>query len=402
VPVAQFDFERSRTYWRHAPSGSGKADSTSLLELDDRRLCDAWNAGFRERFLNYPEEEQFLRVFAAETRGRKMLSVGSGLGFHELYYASSGASVACADIVDSNLSVIERVARAKHLHGLTTCDVSSGSFERCAGPFDIVFIYGCLMHMPADAQRELLSVARRSLVDGGSIVLMVYDWEFVHRTCGWTSVEQFDPATFARHSDPVVGDEACPWADWYDDAKLVGLAPGMSISRKQTWNDGQYAWYELGEGRRASTRFFPASALSEGTDVATVPLRRFAAADAELERSWRSLGVETNGAGFGYAAFAPADAGTGRANAVAVSLDLIVGGCSVGVLDDDRGAFVANAIVTTPGRHQLLLLTEEWPRVGRIVFSNHQPNPERRSCFAIRRVTMLHRPIAVPPAGPGH
>ena len=69
-----------------------------------------------------------------------------------------------------------------------------------------MFIYGCLMHMPTDAQRELLSVARRSLVDGGSIVLMVYDWEFVRRTCGWTSVEQFDPMTVARHSDPIVGE----------------------------------------------------------------------------------------------------------------------------------------------------------------------------------------------------
>jgi SAM-dependent methyltransferase len=404
MTAAQFDFERSRAYWRHAPSGSGKADSTFLLALDERRLCDAWDAGFRQRFLNYPEEEQFLRVFAGEVRGRRVLSIGSGLGFHELYYASAGAAVTCADIVDSNLSVIEQVARAKNVRSVTTAGVSSGSFERCVGQFDVVFIYGCLMHMPTDEQRRLMSVARRSLVGGGSIVLMVYGWEFVRRTCGWTSIDQFDPTTFARHSDPVVAGEACPWADWYDDAKLLELAAGMRVSRKQMWNDRQYVWYELAEGvaGSATSKFFRESALSEGVKVASVPLRGFTAGDAELKRSWRSLGVETNSGGFAYAASAPAEAGAGRANAVAVSLELLEGGCSVGVLDDWRNAFIANATITTPGRHQSLLLAPDWPREGRIVFSNHQSDLEGRSRFAIQRVTLLNRPIAAPPIEAAH
>jgi SAM-dependent methyltransferase len=403
-PMQTFDLDRSRSYWRHAPSGSGKADSTGLAALDDARLAAEWDRGFRERFLNYPEEEQFLRTFSESVKGQRVLSVGSGLGFHEIYYAAAGAAVTCADIVESNLSVIDRISRIKNLGPVRTCDVSASSIGNCGRGFDVVFIYGCLMHMPPDRQRALMDAARAALAAGGRLVLMVYSWEFVERLCGWTSPEQFDPALFARRSDPVVGVEACPWADWYDDGKLLALAPGMRVSRKQAWNDRQYVWYELSERAAGEVEpFFPAAALLAGRLIGNVPLRRFTAAEAQLRRSWfGGLEVTTTGRGAGYAAFAPAPDRTSQANAVSIAIDVHEGACSAGLLDDGRGVFAANAVAAARGRHQSLLLVPDWPDRCRIVFSNHQQDADGPSRFSVRRVALIRRPIAEPPNARTH
>jgi SAM-dependent methyltransferase len=395
---AQFDLERSRSYWRHPPTGQGKADTSVLAALDDRRLCDTWDDGFRGRFLNYPEEEQFLRTFSRELRGKRLLSVGSGLGFHELYYAAAGADVTCADIVESNVGVIERVARLKGVQSVAARYVATGDVGDLGADFDVVFLYGCLMHMPHAQQRALMTSARRALSPHGRIVLMVYSWEFARRLCGWTSQSQFDPVLFGRRSDPVVDSDACPWADWYDDAKLVDLAPGMGVARKQTWNDEQYLWYELSQdASRAPDPFFRPSDLAAGKRLARVPLRRFEAADAILNRSWRGIIVETGASGSNYAASAAAGDSSDRANAVVASLDVTSGACSVGVLDEDENRFVATAVVASPGPHDVLLLIPRWPGRARIVFSNHQPASPQPSRFVIRRVRVLQRSIAEPP-----
>jgi SAM-dependent methyltransferase len=393
-----FDIERSRDYWRHVPSGVGKADSSVLATFDDRRICDTWDEGFRSRLLNYPEEEQFMRAFASQLRGRRMLSVGSGLGFHELFYAAAGVDVTCVDIVESNVSVIDRVARLKSLHSVVARWTPAGDIAGAGRDFDVVFLYGCLMHMPEAAQRELMAAARRALSPGGRLVLMVYGWEFARRLCGWTSPSEFEPEVFARRSDPVVGSEACPWADWYDDPKLLALVPGMGVAKKQTWNDGQYLWYELADSARAAPApFFSQSDLADGPEVARVPLRRFAAGDATLSRSWRGLNVQTGANGSGYAAFAAIDDPADLGNALVASLDLKDGACAVGLLDDDREVFIASRVIASPGRKEVLLLVPRWPRRSRIVFSNHQPESQRPSRFVIRGAKILRRPIAQPP-----
>lgn len=395
---ADFDFDRSRSYWRHVPSGAGKQDTSSLSGSDAASAAQAWDVGFRERFLNYPEEEQFLRTMAAELAGKRFLSIGSGFGFHELYYAAAGARVTCADIVESNIETITRVARQKRLDVAAHC-IPDGDIDRVPGEFDVVFLYGSLMTMPAGPQRALLDKATRRVSPRGTIVLMLYSWEFVRRTCGWTSPSEFEPMRFARFSDPTVGDEDCPWSDWHDDAKLLSLAPpGMSILRRQTWNDEQYLWYELGREPSSTTaRFFPPSALIEGERVARVKLRRFEAGDAALSRKWGGIAVHTSVNETHYAAIASVEDVGSAANAVALSIDLAEGACSIGVLDDDRNAFVANAVVAAPGRRDVVLLVPDWPKRARIVLSNHRPGAAASTSLVIRSATVLKRTIAAPP-----
>jgi hypothetical protein len=132
VAKQSFDLEASRRYWRNAPSGAGKHDTSSLIAMSDDQLLTIWLDGFRKRFAVYPEEDQFLAAMSREFAGKRMLSIGSGLGFHEMVYASHGARITCCDIAPSNLAIIKRVAG---LRGVTPIDtfVLDGSDRALSG-----------------------------------------------------------------------------------------------------------------------------------------------------------------------------------------------------------------------------------------------------------------------------
>jgi len=397
-PEPRFDAARARRYWRHAPSGAGKHDTGALVA--SHGLHDVWDVAFRSRLLNYPEEEQFLRTFAERAPGLRMVSIGSGLGFHELFYASAGARVTCCDIVETNLAAIATVAGRKGLHIDTVHNDDVGA-QPLPGNVNLVFIYGCLMHMPVPSQREVIQRAREALVEGGSVVLMVYAWEFARRTCGWTDPSQFDPLTFARASDPTVGDEACPWSDWHDDAKILDLAGGGArILRRQTWNDGQFLWYELdwNPGSATPCRFFESDALEAGSLLLQLGPRDFSPSAADVSHGWRRLTVRMPASRSDYALVSRTIAAPAGANAVTIDVAVTTGALSAGILDVDAQRFVAVAIRASVGRQPVLLLADPLPARFQVVLSNHQPASPARGEFVFRRANILERPLAAVPA----
>jgi len=105
-----FSIERAQSYWRFVPSGEGKHNSVELAQLPDGELERLWDRAFASRFLRYPEEDSFMQVVAESFKGQQILSIGSGMGFHEIHYQKHGARVTCCDIVPSNLEVIRRPA----------------------------------------------------------------------------------------------------------------------------------------------------------------------------------------------------------------------------------------------------------------------------------------------------
>jgi len=397
-PEPRFDAARARRYWRHAPSGAGKHDTGALV--DSHGLHDVWDVAFRSRLLNYPEEEQFLRTFAERAPGLRMVSIGSGLGFHELFYASAGAGVTCCDIVETNLAAIAKVAERKGLH-VETVHADDVAAQPLPGHVDLVFIYGCLMHMPVPAQRDLMRRAREALVESGSVVLMVYAWEFARRTCGWTDPSQFDPLTFARASDPTVGDEACPWSDWHDDAKILDLAGrGARILHRQPWNDGQFLWYELDWNPGAATPrpFFEPRALEDGTARLQLGPRDFSPSAAEVSHGWRRLTVRMPASRGDYALVSRTVTAPAGANAVTIDMAVRTGALSAGILDVDTQRFVAVAIKASSGRQPVLLLADPLPARFQVVLSNHQPASPAPGKFVFHGASVLQRPLAAVPA----
>lgn len=399
----RFDLAKSRVYWRHAPSGEGKHDTAALLELDDHALEQIWNNAFAKRFAQYPEEDVFLRRMASEFAGKRVLSIGSGLGLHEIYYQLHGARMTCCDIVASNLDVIRRVAAIKGAQGIETL-VSRGADQDLGGPFDVVFIYGSLMTMPEPLQRELLARAMAALVAGGRIVLMLYTWEFARGTCGWSSRDEFDPVAFARASDPSVGAEHCPWSDWHDDAKLEALVDGkMHVRRRQLWNQDWFSWHELSSERTDDPEpFFAQEELLAVRVVREFPLDAFHLAEAEVASRDGALAVATKPNNFAYALVTEPLSGSaadGAANALLVDAELHDGGFSVGLLDEEKNAFTAAAPVWQPGRMRHVIAVARMPRQFRIVVSNHRPGAPAASRFDLFRVALLERETAARQVG---
>ena len=394
-----FDLEQSRRYWRLVPSGQGKHDTTFLLSLVDAELEPAWDAAFQSRFETYPEEDAFARAMAQRFRGRSLLSVGSGLGFHEILYAAHGAQVTCADIVQSNLDVIARVAALK---GTVVATIPTDTSAPYPAGQDVVLLYGCLMHMPPDAQRDLLARASAALSPDGRLVLMLYTWTFVARTCGWESPAQFDHAVFARASDPAVGDEACPWSDWHDDAKLLDLVGSrFRIARCQTWNDGLFVWYELERGERKGPikRFFPPDAPAAGRTIHTIRAALFAPQDASVQRWFGRLRVTTSRNQFAYALSSPVIDATEFSelpSAFAFDLDVRKGRISAGILDVDRGEFVS-AQTASAGAAALVVPCRAVPQRLQLIVSNHSEGQPAVSEFSFRAArAVIRQPLVVP------
>jgi hypothetical protein len=398
-PVAgtadHFDLEKSRQYWRFAPSGAGKHDTTELIKLGSPALEAEWNRAFAARFRQYAEEEQFLRVMASEFSGKRVLSIGPGLGLHEVYYQLNGAKLTCCDIVPSNLAVIERVAKIKSAKPIKTI-LSQGACQLLGGPYDVAFIYGSLMTMPEPLQRELLGRATAALSDQGRIILMLYTWQFASATCGWASLAEFDPKAFARASDPSVGAEHCPWSDWHDDAKVEALAgPDWTISRRQLWNQGWYVWYELKRRplQEPVKPFFDFARAAAIKPVHELDLSDLEKADATVRRTKAGIVVNTGINAAGYAVVTAPLSRTNsaaRSNAILLDLDLEDGGCSVGLLDEASNSFIASHAIWQLGRAQHVFTIPPLPNRYRVIISNHRPKPQA-SKFTLHRVALLRR-----------
>jgi SAM-dependent methyltransferase len=400
--VDDFDIAAAGAYWRFAPSGAGKHDTSTLLGLGDQELAGVWDEGFVKRFRLYPEEEQFLRQMSVEFIGKRVLSIGSGLGLHEIYYQLRGADVTCCDIVDTNLAIIGRVAAAKGAEGMRFVH-SSGPDHDLGGPYDVVFVYGSLMTMPEALQRRLAGQCLASLAPSGRVVLMLYTWEFARATCGWSSPAEFDPRIFARASDPSVGDEHCPWSDWHDEDKLRPLFGGaLQVSRRQLWNQGWFVWYELRRaGVSAGGAFFDSSAMTSRAEVREIDLDQMQPADAALLRTQAGVAVKTASNSFGYALVGGVreEGETARAaNAILVDATIEEGAFSVGILDVAHDRFCFAQAVWQSGRHQHLFAFDRIPARHQAIISNCRRDGPGVSQFVLHRLALFDRTeLAAPP-----
>lgn len=396
-----FDIERSKSYWRFVPSGEGKHNSAELAGAPDSELESTWDRAFASRFLRYPEEDRFMQVMAASFKDKQILSIGSGMGFHELYYRRHGAHVTCFDIVPTNLEIIRRVAAIKGLPPIETFCGADSFWPKFDRTLDVAFIYGSLMAMPAGEQRQLLERVKSALRPDGTIVLMLYTWKFAESTCGWRSPSDFDPTVFARASDPSVGAEHCPWSDWHDDAKLLDLAgPGMRITRRQLWQHGLFVWYELAFGApgEAPLEFFDRKTLAQGSSSADLPASAFQPAASRAVMGIQGLIVETDAAPFGYAAISPVlkpPAPPDQPNTLRADVSLLKGGISVGLLDTASQTFVNTAILTEQGRHNLVMPLPRGLSDYQVIFSNHRADGPAPSSFVLHRVELARRESVV-------
>ncbi|HEX3945706.1 MAG TPA: class I SAM-dependent methyltransferase [Rhizomicrobium sp.] len=371
-----------------------------LLNLSDAELVSDWDEAFTKRFQRYAEEETFLQKMSEEFAGRRVLSIGTGLGLHEIYYHLHGAELTCYDIVPSNLEVIKRVAAAKGAAGMQFI-LGNDPNHDLGGLYDVIFIYGSLMTMPRPLQRQLAERCLAALALGGSIILMLYTWEFASATCGWSSPDEFDPARFALASDPSVGAEHCPWSDWHDDERLLEVfANALSVARRQLWNQAWFVWYELRQGPiPRHTPFFQPALIAEQGISEHIPLTGFQPAEAAIKQTAEGVEVQTKENSFGYALVGPPfepPAGA-SVNAILVDVDLHEGGLSLGLLDMASNAFSFAQGIWQLGRHQHVFTFGGLPERCQVIISNFRTGAPGMSRFVLHRLALLDRPALEAP-----
>ena len=147
----------------------------------ERTPCGSWDAsapeGTREYFDQIErrryELEPFIHRYARfdETRGRRVLEIGTGLGTDHVQFARAGADLTGVDLTDKG---VELVGRRLALEGLES-DLQVADAERLPFPdasFDVVYSWGVLHHTP-DTPRAVRE-AVRVLRPGGRLCVMVY------------------------------------------------------------------------------------------------------------------------------------------------------------------------------------------------------------------------------------
>lgn len=388
-----YDLESAREYWRFAPSGKGKIDTSLLLALDDQRFYAEWSEHFKSRLDYYWEDRRIVPYFANLFRGKPVLSFGSGIGHNEILFMRRGARITCADIVQSNLDTIARVCRHEGLKPGGFLLLDEAGKTDFGGPYDYIFARGSLMTMPFEQQRRVMAKFKAALGPRGMVILNLYTWEFVKQTCNVDA-----PMQFARYSDPNVGTIHNPWSDWHDDAKLQDLAGNdMVISHRQFWNQGFYVWYGLSwrAGRQQPPqKFIDLDATTTGGVRLPVPLNAFSLAEAERRGSGLHLRTAENNCL--YAAVSQLWTREKLPEGpleLTIDVDLREGAFSVGVLDEDAQHFVLSRAITWDGSHRhFYALPDPMPKRFRIVLSNHREKQPARSEFEVREIAFVPAP----------
>jgi SAM-dependent methyltransferase len=375
----------AKSYWKYVPSGEGKIDTGTLDNLSNHDFLAVWERSKRIRRQNLWEEEHFIAHFAELFAGRKILSFGCGLAYSETEFLDRDSEVTFADIVDSNVNAVRRLCSLREYKKVNFRVLSGDPSENLGGPYDAVFAYGSLMHMPEENQSKVLSQFAKALTQNGYLILMLYTPEFVRST---GSV--FDQREFARRSDPSVGTIDNPWSDWHDDAKLERLASDFLVVQKQAFHEDRFIWYGLKKKPTASP-FVDLAGLQEiGKCVEQeVDLAAYTEVDAQASfAKGEGLAVVTGHNVYHYAVKFPELNGL-QGGALAIEVDISAGGASFGILDVVKDCFVATKSISLTGRRTYYLGLHDLPERLQVVVSNFQPDRPGISRFRILSLRFL-------------
>ncbi len=236
------DLDRYREKWREAPRGSdtdGRVFSSDLLALTDDAFLAAWDAMAVRR---YAGEIGWLGpLYVDAFCGKRVLELGSGLGFDGIRFVRHGAAWTFADIVPENLDVIRRIAGLKGLSERVRFHSIDDdlSFAVLPSDYDAIWVFGSIHHIPFELARQEALEALGHLKPGGRWMELVYPRE------RWLREGSLSFDAWGRMTDG----ERTPWVEWHDVEKVrrrLFPAPLRTVldfefcSHNYRWLDLQY------------------------------------------------------------------------------------------------------------------------------------------------------------------
>ncbi len=275
--------DRYREKWREAPRGSdtdGRIVSSDLLAMTDDGLLAVWDAMAARR---YAGEIGWLGpLYVDAFRGKRVLELGSGLGFDGIRFALQGAAWTFADIVAENLAVVRRIAELKGLGESVRFHLIDDNLSFAALPsdYDAIWVFGSIHHVPFEMARQEALEVLGHLSPGGRWMELVYPRE------RWLREGALSFDAWGRVTDG----ERTPWAEWHDVEKVrrrLFPAPLRTVldfefcSHNYRWLDLQYV-----SDRSFRMADFDVGLLSRSVDLRGEPVTLQAGARRQLRTTW--------------------------------------------------------------------------------------------------------------------
>lgn len=209
--------------WRRLPAGQGRCNVAELNAMDDAALLESYHqwVGFWREERGWEYER-----YGSHYEGRTVLEIGSGLGFDALEYSKSAKQWVCADIIDENVKFVRRIAALSGRENIA-CQHMTDVFSHDFGTmFDGFHAHGVLHHIPFDAAKREVEHIDSFMRSGAVATILMYPyerWEF----CGKPEFTEFGCMTDGKNT---------PWAEWYDDAKIMRLfGEGYELRKSTPW-----------------------------------------------------------------------------------------------------------------------------------------------------------------------
>lgn len=161
------DKESVREFWEQASCG------------EDLYLADLGRDGYLDQARQRYELEPYIEEFAgfADSKGKRVLEIGVGLGADHQRFAAVGAQLSGIDLT---ARAVDHARRRLNLFGLTS-NLSVGDAEKLVfadATFDVVYSWGVIHHSPDTP--AIVAQIHRVLRPGGVARIMIYHkWSIV-------------------------------------------------------------------------------------------------------------------------------------------------------------------------------------------------------------------------------
>lgn len=143
--------------WNIIPGDQNKirANSQELLKLSDKDLLNKFNQFILEDKSNYRSE--YRKKYILGKNYKKILDLGCGLGRDGIFLAERGFEVTFADVIPSNIKLVEKICKLKKLNCKFKL-IQSYEDYGSLGTFDLILAMGSLHHMPKKVTKKIIQI----------------------------------------------------------------------------------------------------------------------------------------------------------------------------------------------------------------------------------------------------